>query len=537
MLNTTSSRRWKPTVAIALLTLAGSLGLVQLCAADPQKSDAAKTADEQKPASTDPAVKPEFLVQVVDLNGNPVVGAKVTPDWYSYQNARNLSGSIEPDDAAPAITDANGLAHIVFEMDERHLHKKTLSNLLKFGFKTLYVIVEHPDHPIRTGSIDPLRPSPIQLADSDTIEIRGHRTGQTAALQHLYPLLGVNKRVQGSPPDWSQAADGLLTIHGVDVTSLQPTRWLRIVHIPDAGPAWFSDLIDLVAQKRNPISIDAVLKPGVRVEGRLDDSVPRPVKNGHVVGKLADGRIAPENDLRLEFAAEVAADGTFVFESIPANEPLQLVAVCDGWVSRSPTDDQIVEHCKQWIQGGLFADPRRFGQRFICAQIILPAEQADKPTILMQPAAACEVTVQDDQGQPIPGASVSFTANYFFYGPGNSSVGGGADSLTFIRDALKTGKHQDIYKLGVAQLKENRAKYSATTDASGIAVVSTLPAGRTDADPVGRDLTFFVSRDGYQVSANPPLADYPPESQPSTVHLKPGQTSRITVHMHKMVEK
>jgi hypothetical protein len=536
MLNT-SSRRWKLTVAIALLTLAGALGLVELRAADPQKSDAAKTADEQKPASKDPDVKPEFLVQVVDLNGNPVAGAKVTPDWYSFQNARNLSGSIDPDDAAPAITDANGLAHIVFEMDERHLHKKTLSNLLKFGFKTLYVTVEHPDHPIRNGSIDPLRPSPIQLADSDTIEIRGHRTGQTAALQHLYPLLGVNKRVQGSPPDWSQAANGLLTIRCVDVTSIQPTRWLRIVHLPDEGPAWFSDLIDLVAQKRNPISIDAELKPGVRVEGRLDDSVPRPVKNGHVVGKLADGRIAPENDLHLEFAAEVAADGTFVFESIPANEPLQLVAVCDGWVSSSPTDDQIVEYRNRWIQSPLVFDASRFGQRFACAQIVLPAEQADKPTILMQPTAACEVTVQDDQGQSIPGASVSFTANYFFYGPGNSSVGEGADSLKFIRDALKTGKHQDFYKLGVAQLKENRAKYSATTDASGIALVSTLPAGPTDADPAGRDLTFFVSRDGYQVTANPPLADHPPELQPSTVHLKPAQTSRVTVHMHKMVEK
>jgi hypothetical protein len=321
------------------------------------------------------------------------------------------------------------------------------------------------------------------------------------------------------------------------VTSIQPTRWLRIVHLPDEGPAWFSDLIDLVAQKRNPISIDAELKPGVRVEGRLDDSVPRPVKNGHVVGKLADGRIAPENDLCLEFAADVAADGTFVFESIPANEPLQLVAVCDGWVSSSPTDDQIVEYCQRWIQGVLFADPRRFGSRFVCAQMFLPAEQAEKPTILMQPAAACEVTVQDDQGQPIPGATVSFTATCFFYGPGNSSVGGGVDSVKFIRDALKTGKHQDIYKLWVAQLKENRTKYSATTDASGIALVSTLPAGPTHADPVGRDLTFFVSCNGYQVTANPPLADYPPELQPSTVHLKPGQTSRITVRMHKMAEE
>jgi hypothetical protein len=201
MLNTISSSRWKLTVAIALLTLAGSLGLVSLRAADPQKSDAAKTADEQKSASTDSAVKPEFLVQVVDLNGNPVAGAKVTPDWYSYQNARNLGGSIEPDDAAPAITDAKGLAHIVFEMDERHLHKKALSNLLKFGFKTLYVTVEHPDHPIRNGVIDPLRPAPIWLADSDTIEIRGHRTGQIAALQHLYPLLDVDKRLQGPPPN------------------------------------------------------------------------------------------------------------------------------------------------------------------------------------------------------------------------------------------------------------------------------------------------------------------------------------------------
>ena len=60
---------------------------------------------------------------------------------------------------------------------------------------------------------------------------------------------------------------------------------LRVVYLPAEGQALFSEVhtLNLVDGKESELNVE--LHPGVTVKGRLDSSVPRPIKNGRVVGE------------------------------------------------------------------------------------------------------------------------------------------------------------------------------------------------------------------------------------------------------------
>ena len=326
---------------------------------------------------------------------------------------RAYGGNIDADDAAPAVTDADGLARIVFEMDEKHLQKKPLKDLLKFGFNELELRVEHPEHPTKIAYFDPIGAGVVTLVDPETVEIRAHRAGEKEPLHHVYPVL------KAPTVDWSEAADGVVTIQRVDVRSEIPSRFLRIVHIPDDGRAWFSDVYDLLLQKR-PIAIDAELKPGVRVEGRLADTVPRPIKNGRVVARIVEAQTGWINGSYWEAAADIATDGTFVFASLPPTSDLQVTAICDGWVSKNPTDDEVEDRWKQVY--GQALDPHRLHMGLVFPQVFRLEGDSIKATIPMSRTATYEVTVLDENDQPIPGARVGHWPNVLFYGSGQLCV-------------------------------------------------------------------------------------------------------------------
>jgi beta-lactamase regulating signal transducer with metallopeptidase domain/protocatechuate 3,4-dioxygenase beta subunit len=521
-LDPTSGCRWNTMACIAILIFAGSLGLVTLRAADPPKSEGAKAADIEKSTAADAPANPEFLFHVFDSQGNPVVGATVTP--WACSSGPGSTG-LQPKDIAPVKTDADGLARIVFEMGGDKQHRAMMRFLLKEGVKSLAMQVEHPDHPTWSRYIETTGPCTITLVDATTVEVRARRANENALARRLYPLLAA------PTTDWTEAADGVMALLRVDLSSDQPTRWLRIVQVPKNGPAWYSDLIDLLQQKGRPIAIETRLKPGVKVAGRLADNVPRPVKGGRVVARIVDG-VDPMNNLTFEAAADIAADGTFVLESLPADENLQLIAICDGWVSSNPTEKEITEYEKRWNFGN---DLLRSIAYHRCPRLYRLEGQAIKPVIAMQPTASCEITVLDDNDQPLPGVDVNFWPNQYFSELGSSYAGAGIDRLASIRTELKTGQRQDTILANerLANADEISKRYSATTDAHGVAVVQNLDSGNNANDREGKDEMFTAYREGYVALSNSSRNDFPNNQQPSLARLKPGETSHITVHLHK----
>ena len=99
------------------------------------------------------------------------------------------------------------------------------------------------------------------------------------------------------------------------------------------------------------------------------------------------------------------------------------------------------------------------------------------PVLPMNPTATCEVTVLDEDKQPIPNSKVSFWPNQYFFLAGSNVVGDGIDSLTYIRERLKSGQKVK------PDFTTNRNRYTVTTDAQGKATISNLPAGLAGASP------------------------------------------------------
>ena len=153
----------------------------------------------------------------------------------------------------------------------------------------------------------------------------------------------------------------------------------------------------------------------------------------------------------------------------------------------------------------------------------------------MQPTASCEVTLLDDNDHPLPGVDVHFWPNQYFSELGSSYAGAGIDRLASIRTELKTGQRQDaiLAQQRLAQADEISKRYSATTDAHGVAVVQNLAVPGVADGKEGKDEMFTAYREGYVALSNSSGNGFPSNQQPSLVNLKPGETSHITVHLHK----
>jgi hypothetical protein len=479
-------------------------------------------ADDGSNEDRDPsrAAGSEFAFTVVSTDGKPVIGATVRP-W--AVGVKSGSFLLPEKRFPPLTTDREGIARISLPTGSDDRELRAFKNLQKDDINRIALEVQHPEHPTWSGYLKVGVDKQIQLVAPTTVEIRAHRLGDIAALPDLYPMLSAPTRFF----DWSAVNDGLILRH-IDLASDRPWRWLRVIRVTDSGPVWFSELIDLKQHDGNPISLDVAMKPAVRVVGRLSDDVPRPVKGGRVVAEIIDG-----SDWWTKWSwrvsAEIAADGSFALSSLPANENLQIIALCDGWVSRSPSAQEVSEYAEKFQWAGLnYQGPDPSGP--VYPQLRRAGATTTDVAVPMDPTAVCEVQVVDENNQPIANAEVHFWPNQYFFNAGSNIVGEGRDSITDIRTELKSGKYEK------PSLDRRYVRFSATTGPDGKAVITNLPAGElTDGAPP-REKWFSVSCDGYIPIANTanPQKGLTSDEPELLVKLSPGQTTAITVQMHKL---
>jgi hypothetical protein len=216
--------------------------------------------------------------------------------------------------------------------------------------------------------------------------------------------------------------------------------------------------------------------------------------------------------------AAIAADGTFVLESLPADETLQLVALCDGWVSQSPSASEVAAASAENAFQAQYRGPQA---NMIYSRVYRLEGPAIHPIVPMDPTANCEVTIHDQKGVPISGASVAFWPNQNWHHYGSNILGEGADSATLLRAQRTSAARQSMLR------RKPVTTFSATTDAKGVALVRNLPVGGDSADPSPRELPFRVSHDGYR-STSEPLG-----GSTKKVKLAPGKTGQITVELER----
>jgi len=214
-------------------------------------------------------------------------------------------------------------------------------------------------------------------------------------------------------------------------TEVDPDAW---THDEAGGPA----VNRLIPPGRHFIRLVAF--PGRAFAGELDYSVPRPVHNGRVDANVLTATAPATEPVQWRVWTEVRADGSFAFDTLPGG-PVEVTAICDGFVSKSGRTPQAFE--------------------------------SGAPVVVaMQPAASLRLKVTDTAGKPVAGARAFASPNVTWAGRYSTLFAGTQLSTpeSLRLDSETRRERQRSFGLG--------PRFQATTDESGEAVITDLPAGK-----------------------------------------------------------
>jgi hypothetical protein len=447
--------------AIAALTVSAALfGTGRLCEAA-EKSAAVTASPELSPLD----------IAVVDESGAPVEGAEVEANglrttgadsgsWYSWQG-----------EAQKAPTDVRGVARIQYP--------KYVLERMETG--KVDVLVSHGQfvQSRQDVSVDGSS-KPVVLLRGATVRVFGYveKEGQPAWPIHAL----IDDR---GPQVWVPVGgprQGLASGRPV-----QPgPHFLWLVHRSPEGTLLFSEALGFTAERDGVHEFSLPLAPGMRLEGRLDDTIARPVKNGR-----AELWVHPlqqdSSGLRWTAGTTVNEEGVFVFESVPKGSA-EVAAWCDGGL----TD----HHPEGPASYSVFPLP-----------VDLSASQSGI-VIPMTRTARAEVSVEGPDGKPVDGATVGFWPNIqWFRRFATIVVPSPMDSMEML------GTDDAARKEAWASRRSN--PFSAVTDAAGRAVIPGLPPGHEQ---------FAVNHDAFEM----PIGG---TSRHGSIDLKPGETATVTVRL------
>ncbi len=365
--------------------------------------------------------------------------------------------------------------------------------------------VEHPEYcPARESSYkvmdNPVEAATVKLLRGATLRVSGHLPGSTDAVP-VYPQENDTSSNPLPPGAWKDMGG-----NGLETHQLAPGRhYLRLAHRAADSLLYFSEMTLLSVVAGTTRTLDLELTPGVRVEGRVDASVPRPVRGGHVVASVcANGAGGDENWVGWFSSREVAADGSFAFESLPPGV-LEMTVLCDGYVSKSLPGNE-------WPAG--IHLPQRFD---------LANGRVTRAEITMEATAACLVKVLDSAGVPVRGARVALAPNVH-WAPGGNGLFDSAllrmeDDVANWRESWDPGK-------ALARMVEAGAKsrsYEALTDDQGTATVRNLP--------VLTGNLICVDAEGYEPYPPHDRLFSPTDDKIRFVSLVSGETATATAHL------
>ena len=248
-------------------------------------------------------------VRVLDESEQPIEGAEVR-----FQFSHSELGHHFIDDIMTEKTDANGVAAV----EAPPQSEKAYVTVKADGFG------EFGEQQQPTGE------SVIRLKRSRVIHVRAvSESGDL--LRKAVPLLE-QSRIYGR--EFTALDDGTFQSPAVD----KNRRLMRVVSAQQNGPMLFSDLVDVsVAKPDREGILQLTLRPGAKLTGKLDDSVPRPISEGYVQLMVVEGaghRLETIHYLPAwawSDSVPVQADGTFSFESVPPGGDCADSCRC-GWV-------------------------------------------------------------------------------------------------------------------------------------------------------------------------------------------------------------
>ncbi len=391
------------------------------------------------------------LVVVQDEDGKPIAGATIKPFGFRVQGVRRVDGhGWNPKQFGPAekvTTDQEGRAWLKYPVVAIP-EEKLLTGELTF-------VVSHPDYCPEIDQGFPVDGTgkPFHLVKGIVLEVAGYYGKERQPVAELVPNLGQDAV---NIDDWHKNENGVYTYHQL----ARGGHLIQLMGRLATGEIVYSDALEFTAEPGKTNHIVMEMSPGIRIEGRLDDKVPRPVKNGRVLIDVRPRQIPayliPEDwsEMWKKFGyfrfwhtyRPIAEDGTFVFESVPPGE-VDVIVQGDGFVSKS------IGKVQNRINGQLANGPKiGIPQPFPLAAPLTKIE------IVTEPTATLELTAKTKAGQPIEGATVYLNPNVL-------RMGG-------IFGEMRDSSEKPFRTLAPLP----KLSYSGKTDSSGEVVIKNIPS-------------------------------------------------------------
>jgi beta-lactamase regulating signal transducer with metallopeptidase domain len=382
------------------------------------------------------------LVVVQDDGGKPIEGATISPEGFrvkglhradAYPWRKELFGPPEK-----VVTDSEGKAYIKYPVEGIPEEKEYTGEL--------YFSVTHPDYANarpQEYSVDTPE-KPIRLTRGIHLKVSGYMGGNHQSVPELAPMLneeGIHTN------DW-QKMNG--NVYAFDRMS-PGGHLLRLMGRLSSGQVVYSDVQEFTADAGKDYNFDLEMKPGIRVEGRLDNNVPRPVTNGRVVIGVRPKEFPAWTTNREEVNAVfekfpnysfwksyrlIAPDGTFVFESVPPGG-MDVIVHGDGFASKDEGS---------YVRG--FGVPQAF-------PLAAPTTRIEVAT---EPTATLVFTAKTKDQKPIEGVWVYVNPNVIRIGGIFGNLPRSSENPFNILSPLP------------------KVSYSAKTDKDGVAILPNVPA-------------------------------------------------------------
>ena len=434
----------------------------------------------------------KVMMIVEDENGKPIEGAAIKPFGFRVQGVRHVDANgWNPKQFGPAatiFTDHEGKAWMrypVVAIPEEKLLTAEISCLVSFPG---YCSVDIQGFPVDgTGK-------PFHLAKGIVLEVTGYYGPDHKPVTELIPNLGEG---QTGMADWNKDGSGVYSYQKLD----RGDHLIWLMGRLATGEIVYSDSQEFMAEPGKTNSLNLKMNPGIRIEGRLDDTVTRPVKNGRVLIDVRPRQIpayrVPEDWSETKFAnfrtwqtyRPIAEDGTFVFESVPPGE-VDVIVLGDGFVSKS------IGKIQNRVNGQLANGPN-----FGIPQPFPLQAPLTKIEVITEPTATLDLIAKTKTGKPIKGATVWLNPNVY-------RMGGIFGVMAHSSEA----PYRDLPPLP-------HPPYQAETDSNGEVIMKNIPA-------LGHGLN--ITHPEYEI----PLEDIhnlPNRRVP--IDLAPGATNFVTVVM------
>ena len=392
----------------------------------------------------------KVLVVIQDQDGRPIEGATLSPTGFrvkgihgadAYSWRANNSGPAEK-----AVTDKEGRGWLKYPVvglpEEKELTGALIFKVSRPGFAPTFIQSYSVDSPEQ----------PIQLARGAQMEVSAWFGADHQPVTDLIPVI--------KPGDALTNQNGILIFDQLSASG----HLLQLMGRLPSGEIVYSEATPFTAAagKRGKLALE--MKPGIRLEGRIDDKVPRPVQNGRVMISVRAPQYPVSNVIEDYYAADdiyggysarifwhsyrpINADGTFIFESVPPGEA-DVVVLGDGFTSKT------IGRLHNRINGTLTTN----GPIMVIPQAFPLTAPATQIEVKTESTATLEFTATTKSGAPIEGVWVGMYPGAFrMWGP----------------DGWKKDSSEEPYRQ-IPHLSD--LDFSGKTDSKGRLVLSNLPA-------------------------------------------------------------